>query len=135
MGLKMNKLTHLKALCERATKGPWINTHIFDGEEVITALQDSPTPPYVATAHGRRDAEFIAACNPETILKLLSIIEIQGKALEAFIGRWDFDPTKTQNYCFFCDVNADGVTVDHESDCEVIIAKEALTAVDGILGE
>jgi hypothetical protein len=119
MGLKMNKLTHLKALCERATKGPWINTHIFDGEEVITALQDSPTPPYVATAHGRRDAEFIAACNPETILKLLSIIEIQRKALEYIKSDHVFQGKAVAKNGYQCRNRA----------------REALTAVDEMLGE
>jgi hypothetical protein len=116
----MSKLEHLKALCERATPGPWKVLYKTGADSYVGNWEINQKAihcewhGYVCKVDGQEhpsqemDAEFIAACNPETILKLLSIIEIQGKALE---------------HCYCDDLNMRTCP-----NCE------ALTAVDGILG-
>jgi hypothetical protein len=108
-------LQHLKALCEKATQGEWKLGQPFDNVAYIGIMSEEG---YNFSAR-TNDAEFIAACNPETILKLLSIIEIQRKALEYIKSDHVFQGKAVAKNGYQCRNRA----------------REALTAVDGMLGE
>ena len=80
----MIPLPELRALAERATKGPWKATthravHAINAVEVPNKFSNSGAGKTVCSisrqyGHGP-DAEFIAACNPATVLELLDEVE------------------------------------------------------------
>jgi hypothetical protein len=133
----MNKLEHLKALCEKATPGPWtfINSHLesdYDNcpkWEVLgpERFDDQGNDfNFCFRTFKRTEAEYIAAVDPQTILKLLYIIEIQGKALLSV----DWAIKNCDWECERCNFDPKMDDCDFVAEC-----REALTAVDGILGE
>lgn len=82
-------LTDLYRLAGEATpQGKWTNTHIFDGEEVITGMEfavKSWEIVDVATARNHRTANFIAACSPKVITALAKA----ALALPQAIAAWE----------------------------------------------
>jgi hypothetical protein len=64
-------------LCEAATKGPWSHTHIFAGEEIISAGFDGQT--YVGTIFEQVDGEFIEHHNPKQMKQIYDLLD---KAVE-----------------------------------------------------
>lgn len=65
-------LDALRALAEKAIPGPWI---VIDGTSVATKRKLSAAAHgLVADAQVEEDADFIAACSPNTILALLDYV-------------------------------------------------------------
>ena len=111
MTLTNEELAVLKAKAEAATEGPWFDID-FSLPEVIGAdkkpsAQDIfvsccyPDPITVATMHGgfegwesveqaKKDAAFIAAANPATVLSLISTItQLRARAEAAELKGWN----------------------------------------------
>lgn len=136
----MNKLEHLKALCEEATQGEWEAYFAFGSSDLPCEIRNEKDNTIVVwdescDGHCTADARFISQCNPQTVLKLLSIIEIQGKALEFYADEKSWDNDNRSNF-------KDEILGDLQEfrrPKSIYIggkrAREALTAVDGILGE
>ena len=74
------RLHSLRALAEAATPGPWepyLNMHgdayvCEKGRKLFGVIAHASSSP---DDYGRANAEFIAACNPETIIELLDMLE------------------------------------------------------------
>jgi hypothetical protein len=71
----MTTLTELKKLAEEATPGPWDSPQ-HSGYAVRNSAGYG-----IILADCRRTAKFIAAANPQTILKLIELVELQHGAL------------------------------------------------------
>lgn len=67
----------LEQLAKAATPGPWKAT-VLSGEgssnyaAIYPDTEPGPAPVFVTSGIDRRDAQFIAAANPEAILRLIA---------------------------------------------------------------
>ncbi len=68
----------LRELAEAATSGPWTE----DGLEVFTGHPGSPLQLKVAEGYSKKEAAFIAAANPSTILALIAKAEAAERLAE-----------------------------------------------------
>jgi hypothetical protein len=84
----------LRRLAEGAAPGPW---RIEDDEDSATGAMFIASGlinycgQYIARLSGIRDAEFIAAANPATVLTLLDTIDAQAREVEelrSMLERW-----------------------------------------------
>ena len=87
----MISITHLKALAEKATKGPWNLYQYFRTTGVVTDIEQHRQT-RIASIKSRDDADYVAAANPSTILALIEELEEKTKALEFYASResWKF---------------------------------------------
>ncbi len=77
-------LTELRELAKAATPGPWI----YDETELPAKRIHHPDGTMVAeVSQMRMDGRHIAAANPETILRLLDLVDEMGEALGKYQGR------------------------------------------------
>ena len=90
----------LRELAEKATPGEWHASEILGepGARVVTVGDYSliATDPQGYPVWSERDAAYVAAANPQTILALLDRLAA-AEALLRDIDRWDgFDPSNPQ---------------------------------------
>ena len=86
----MSKIAELEALAKAATPGPWIGTAAHAQGYGWVVAPEGGTCTFgqtISILNGQyrnmgRDALYIAAANPETILRLLALVEQQHEALE-----------------------------------------------------
>ena len=104
--MRPDRLAELRERAQAAHQGEWTNTHIFDGEEVITYMETNHVAPaHVAVVRSQLDAMHIAAFSPTTALDLLDEIadarEVIGVLTEAlrFYRRADNWITKSNEPC------------------------------------
>ncbi|WP_258152898.1 MULTISPECIES: ead/Ea22-like family protein [unclassified Pseudomonas] len=82
----MTDTNKLKELAERATPGPWVvdaqqsgaifNIESESGDQCVAMSQENPAPTRLEMNEQRRvNAAFIAAANPQAILKLIAEVE------------------------------------------------------------
>lgn len=69
-----------RELCEGATQGPWSHTHIFAGEEIISAGFDGQT--HVGTIFEQFDGEFIEHHNPQHLKQLYDLLDTAIKTIK-----------------------------------------------------
>ena len=72
------KIKELKELAEAATAGPWVYEE--NGISYVETFDDGygperNLPTRIAEYTGSNDGLFIAAANPETLLKLIAVVE------------------------------------------------------------
>ena len=71
----------LEQLAKAATPGPWKAT-VLSGEgssnyaAIYPDTEPGPAPVFVTSGIDRRDAQFIAAANPEVILRLIEELRL-----------------------------------------------------------
>ena len=76
------KLDNLKAAALAATPGKWSthNVHVWDGE---TSIADCG----MGNGKSRENAVYIAACDPQTIMKLIAVVMAAQKHSDTLEGR------------------------------------------------
>lgn len=72
------KLNKLKSLAQAATGGPWVAFKLNDTIPQIASVYGTT----VGTINFYRDQEYIAEADPETILKMIELIESQNKRIQ-----------------------------------------------------
>ena len=108
----MADFDELKALCERATPGPWEQTgsSVCNWHDGTYELEVQVFRQEDGLAQVRADAAFIAAANPATVLALLSANREMREALRPFSALADMvGESWTDETPAF--VGADGVTI------------------------
>lgn len=78
----MDKFSELKAAAMAATPGPWFRSGVqFNGITTESTFITQGNKPHVASTSEKRDAIFIAAANPDTVLALLAELEVKDKRI------------------------------------------------------
>jgi hypothetical protein len=76
-------MTDLRRLAEAATKGPWQTSERSGGGAYVR--HGARTVADVRYSHGRDDAAFMAAANPQTVIALLNVRDAAEEADDAII--------------------------------------------------
>jgi hypothetical protein len=93
-----NKLSELKAAAMSATPGPWFRSSMqFNGITTEAKFITQGNKPHVASTSEKRDAIFIAAANPATVLELLAELEAKDREIDAANARVDVMCAKAMN--------------------------------------
>lgn len=81
---QINRFEELRKLAEAAIPGPWINGDDEDSGYCLVGPHDGDGIVFqpVVKLHNETNAEYIAAANPQTILAMLDLIELQYEALQ-----------------------------------------------------
>ncbi|WP_262033996.1 ead/Ea22-like family protein [Serratia liquefaciens] len=78
----MDKFSELKAAAMAATPGPWFRSSVqFNGITTEATFITQGNKPHVASTSEKRDAIFIAAANPDTVIALLAELEAKDKRI------------------------------------------------------
>ena len=97
-------LTKLKELAKNATPGPWHEQHeIAYGVDIEDSNGDwlaQSNKVCVGANQATKNAQYIAAANPETILKLIESVEEMERALDAY----NIHPKKSDDWDLACRV-------------------------------
>lgn len=93
----MDKLQKLKAIAEKATPGPWSEVRYEEFEQTFRVLKKVDCPEgwnHGSVRHLHQavfDENHIATFSPDTVLKLIEVIQLYEKCLHKFIGNPETD--------------------------------------------